>query len=274
VSLSFNIAPTSTAANVGISGIVLSEVASAATASEQDVSFNLSGTGNITLNAGATDSSNVTYRVNASALASGSNLVVNLSTINDTDSVASAVLGAASGSYVGVDGVDNVELGLGAMTVNGGLGADTITLGNTANSIVEMTVNGTAQGTDTVRYAAAGDVVLFSGANTATANTYLTAAWATGTATTTAQIRTAAFSAMASAAGLTAVQQLAIYTSNGDTIIEVLAGTGGNTGVITGGAVSGGGDYVQVVLSNKDFTAITAAFQLNSNGSGLSITLL
>ncbi len=274
VSLSFNVVMTSTAASVGLSGLALSDVAGGATASEQGVTFNVSGTGAFTLNAAATDSSNITYHINSTALASGSNVVINLSNVNDTGSVASAAFGAHSGSYLGVDGVDNIDMGLGAMTVNGGLGNDVITFSNSAVNIAEMSVN-TIGGADTILGAAAGDIILFSGAMTAATGTYLKSAWNTGTATTTAQILTAALSAAATAAGTTAIKQLAIYTSVGDTIIEVLgttAAVSANTGTFTAGV--SGDDIVRIVLSNKDYTAITAAFQVNTTGSGLSITLL
>jgi len=62
---------------------------------------------------------------------------------------------------------------------------------------------------------------------------------------------------------------LAIYTAAGDTVIELLT-----QATATGATIVSAVDYVRVVLTNKDFTAITAAFQLNITGSGLSITLL
>ena len=270
IDLTFNINPTSTAADIGISGIDFTEVASAATASEQSVTYNISGLGNVTLSAAATTTSNVTYHVNATALASGSNLVISLANIDDTDSVASAVFGAASGSYVGVDGVDNIELGLGAMSVNGGLGNDVITLNNTATHRVEFfaTASGNLAGYDTIIGAASGDVIFFVGGGTATAKYSGGNAPSTGTATTGADFRTTSFSAQATADS-TAIDQLAIYTANGDTIVELLT-----QATATGATIVSAVDYVRVTLSNKDFTAITAAFQLNTTGSGLSITLL
>lgn len=276
LTINVGLANSGTAADVGISGFVIMDVAGAATANEQSVTINVSGTGQFKFSAGATDSSNVTYHINATALASGSNLTIDLSNINDTDSVASAVFGASTGNFVGTDGADNVELGLGAMTIDGGLGNDTITFGNTAVNYAHMTV-GTVAGVDTVIGAAAGDVILLGAARTATgaasAGSYLNSAWNTGTATTTAQIYTASFSALATATGMTAVQQLAIYTSNGDTIIETLAGSAAFK-ITAAAPATASDDFVRIVLSNKDFTAITAAFQVNSTGTGLSITLL
>jgi hypothetical protein len=278
ISMTINAAMTNTAAAIGISGFTINDNVPAGTANEQSVTFNVSGTGAFVLSAAATDSSNVTYHVDATNLAknTGSVVTINLSSVNDTGSVASAVFGAASGSYVGVDGVDNIELGIGAVTVNGGLGADTITFSNTANSVVEMSV-GTVAGVDTVIGAAAGDVILFSAARTATgaasAGSYLNSAWNTGTATTTAQISNVSFSAQATATGMTAVQQLAIYTSNGDTIIEAMAGSAAFH-ITAAAPATASDDFVRIVISNKDFTAITAAFQINTTGSGLSVTLL
>lgn len=287
ISLSINVAMTNTAASVGISGFALSDVAGGASASEQSVNISVSGTGVFTFSAAATDSSNVTYHVTTTGLSTAGSFTIDLGNINDTGSVASAVFGSAAGSYFGVDGVDNIELGLGAVTVDGGLGSDTITLSNTANSKVHDTID-TVAGVDTVIGAAAGDVILFAGATTgvvtATATMYLTAAWATGTATTTAQMYTASYTAVgtaviASGAALTntAVKHLAIYTAAGDTIIEILGSTGSRVSMSAGGVThlaSGSNDFNRIVLSNKDYTAITAAFQINSTGSGLSITLL
>ncbi|MFA7279385.1 MAG: DUF4214 domain-containing protein [Sterolibacterium sp.] len=277
ISLSLNVTliGSGTATDVGISGFAISDVAGGATASEQSVTINVGGTGQFKFSAAAIDTSNVTYHVTTTGLMSGSMVTIDLSGVNDTGSVASAVFGAHSGNYVGVDGVDNIELGLGAMTVDGGLGADVITFGNTAVNKVHMSVD-TVAGQDTVLGAAAGDMILFGGANTATANNYLTAAWVTGTAYDTAQIADASLTAfVTTAAGLsghTAVRQLAIYTAAGDTIIEVLDGSAGHTGI--SGANITTADFVRIVISNKDFAAITAAFQINSTGSGLSITLL
>jgi hypothetical protein len=272
VNLEFDLTVTNTAASIDIGGAVFKDVASGATAGEQSIRVVAAGTGTVVFSAGATASSNVTYSIDATQLASGSTLTINLAAINDTDSVASAVLGAASGTYNGVDGVDNVQVGLGAVTVDGLLGNDVITFGNSAANYAHMTID-TVAGTDTIIGAAAGDVILFGGANTATANAYLKSAWNTGTATTTAQFLTASFSAAATAAGFSAIKQVSVYTSNGDTIIQVL-GTSSAFDVASSAPASGTDDYVTVVLSNKDFTAVTAAFKLDSTATGLSLTLL
>ncbi|MFH1147478.1 MAG: hypothetical protein V1736_07200, partial [Pseudomonadota bacterium] len=201
---------------------------------------------------------NLNLLVNGTA---GSGLTIDLSNLNDTGMVVSALLGPASGGYVGADGADIIQVGLGAMTVNGGLGKDTITFGNTVVNYAEFSV-GTVGGADTIIGAGAGDVLLFSAAGTASAGSYLNSAWNTGTATTTAQICTSSFSAMVTAAGMTVVQQLAIYTSNGNTYMQALAGSA-QLDISAAAPVSASDDYVTVILSNKDYTAITAAFQID-----------
>ncbi len=284
ISLNINAMMGSTAADYGLCALDLSDVGSAATANEQDVTFTLTGTGNFTLSAAATDSSNLTYHIDGSALASGSNVTIDLSSVNDTGSVASAVFGAHSGTYVGLDGVDMIELGLGAVTVNGGLGADQITLNNTATHRVDILSNVSAAAgttTDTIVGIGSGDTILFSGAAVESGTKIgiggITGAWSTGTATNTAQIATASYTAYAvDGIVATATKALSIYTSNGDTIIEILLATASaaGTGDYDLSAAIAGDGFQRVTLSNKDFTAITAAFNVNTTGSGLMITLL
>ena len=272
IDTNFNITMGSTAVAVNIGDLTISEIATAATASEQSVKITLAGTGSFTLGSANIATARLTLGINATALASGSNVTIDLTNVNASAAI-SAVFGANTGSYLGGAGGDNVEFGAGVMTVDGGLGNDTLTMSTAVNN-VHQTVD-TIAGADTVIGAAAGDIILFGGAMTAATGTYLGSAWNTGTATTTAQILTAALSAAATAAGTTAIKQLSIYTAAGDTIIEVLGTTAtvsANTGTFTAG-VSGAG-IVRIVLSNKDYTAITAAFNVNSTGSGLSVTLL
>lgn len=270
VNLSMNVAMGSTGVAVTLGQLSLNDIATAATASEQQVSLRLSGSGSFVLNSATIASGNVTFAVNATALASGSNVTINLSKVDDTGSTVSAVFGAASGTYVGADGVDNIEFGLGDVVVDGGLGNDQITMSNTAANRVRLSAaaSGNLAGLDTIIGAGAGDVIIFAGGGTATASYSGGNAPSTGTATTAGDFRTTSFSAQATADS-TALDQIAIYTSNGDTIIQVLT-----QATATGATIVSGVDYAQVTLSNKDFTAITAAFKLDVTGSGLAITLL
>lgn len=281
IDLTINATLDNSAAVFALCGVDLTDVASAASASEQDLTVDLNGSGSFTFKLAATDSSNVTYHINSVDTDAGTAnvVIVDLSNSNDTDSVACAIFGGASGTYIGVDGVDTIEVGLGAMTVNGGLGSDSITFDNTAANYVEMS-NDTVAGVDTVIGAGAGDVILFSGAITAAAK-LKTAAYSTGTATTTAQIYTASFTAIGTATvasgaltNTALAGQIAIYTSNGDTIIEVLGTTAVQASKSGSHFLSGSNDFARVVLSNFDYTAITAAFKVDTTGNGVSITLL
>jgi len=271
VNLGVNVNMGSTAVGVTIGSLALNSIASAATASEQSITLTLAGTGSFTLSTASIATANLTFKVNATALASGSNITMDLSDIDDTDSVVSAVFGAASGTFIGGDGADSIELGLGAMTVNGGGGADNITLNNTAAHRIE--IYSAESTTDTLWYAGTGDNVLFLGATTASAAMSGDTGFGTGTATTTAQIYSAALTASITAnTDASAAHQIAIYTANGDTYIETLK----NSAVLTAAGATGltAGDIVQIKLANKDFTAITAAFKLDTTGSGLQVTLL
>jgi len=266
---------------VDLNGINVSSIASAATASEQAINIDLDGTGSFDLTGVAINCANLTLSINSTGLSTASLVTIDLSLIDDTGTVVSAVFGNHSGTFVGGDGADTIELGLGAMTVNGGLGADTITLNNTAAHRVDIAggasaAGAAAQGVDTIIGVGSGDVILFSAAGSAAGGTAHggSAAFSTGTATDVAQIRTASYTAVVNSAAVTATDQLAIYTSNGDTIIEVLLATASATGAYSLSAATAGDQFARVILSNKDFTAITAAFQVNTTGSGLSITLL
>lgn len=272
VNLDINANMGSTAVAVTLGHLNITDIASGATGSEQTVTLTLSGTGAFTLNSASVVSSNLTFQVDSRSLASGSTLTIDLSGIDDTGSVVSAVFGAHSGSFVGGDGADSIEAGLGAMTINGGAGADTITLNNTAAHRVELSTANTTT-TDTIVGAGSGDTILFINSVTASAAMSGDTGFATGTATTTAQIYNSSLaSSIAANTDGSAAHQIAIYTSNGDTIIEVLK----NSTVLTAGGATGitAGDVQQIVLRNKDFTAVTAAFQLHTTASGLQVTLL
>jgi len=285
MNLGVNVRMGSTAVAVTLGQLTIDGVASAGTASEQSLSVNLAGSGSFALNTALVTTSVFTFSVNSTALVSGSNITIDLSDIDASATVVSAVFGRHSGTFIGGDGNDSIELGLGDVTVNGGLGNDTITLNNTAASIVAIsgattTAGFSNQGVDTIIGAGAGDVILFgtaagmSAAGTAATARAGSAAFATGTATTATQFGTASFTAIVNSATASAVDMINIYTANGDTILEYLIATASATGAYSLSGASAGDQFLRVVLSNKDFTAITAAFQLNTTGSGVSITLL
>lgn len=280
INLGINVTMGSTAVDVTLGQLTIVDVVTAATGSEQSVNLTLAGTGNFTLNTALVATANLTFSVNSTALASGSNVTIDLSDIDDTGTTVSAVFGAHSGSFIGGDGADNIEFGLGTMKANGGLGNDTITLGNTAVSQVEFYAAASAlAGLDTIVGAGAGDIILFQGMSAIYTATGVGSATAflTGTSTNTSQIGNATMTAYASGVARSAVDAISIYTSNGDTIIEVLlaASADGTAANLSGLSAATAGDvFAKVTLSNKDFTAITAAFQIHQNASGLQITLL
>lgn len=272
INLGINVAMGGTSVAVTLGQLTVTDIASAATASEQAINLTVSGTGSFTLNTAAIASANLNFGVNSTALASGSNLVLDLSDVG-ASAVISAVFGAHSGSFIGGAGADNIEAGLGTMIINGGAGADTITLNNTAAHRVEVS-SANAATVDTVQGAGAGDTILFINSTTASAALSGATAFGTGaTGTNTAQIYTAALTAaIAADTDGSAAHQIAIYTAAGDTYIEVLV----NSTVLTAAGATGltAGDFHRIILSNKDFTSITATFALHTTGTGLAVTLL
>lgn len=241
--------------------------------------FNLAATGSLSALTGQ-------VVMNSTAMSTG--FVSALFTaMADTNVIFDVRLGAHSAVISLGAGADKVQFGLNnQQSVIGGLGNDELTMNNTAVSIAVYEAAGTAatalDGTDTIFGAGTGDIILFQGYNTSTGTGAIIATavttgtgWSHSTAAFTAGgtgvVQVFGTSLIGNELSNTANEYfMAMYTAAGDMIIQVLVMTASPTASVAASADS----ITQIVLNGKGDVAKTALLRIDTNGSGLLLTLL
>jgi len=271
-SVSLSVIQAGTGASFVASAIAFADVGTAAW------NFTLAGQGTFELTeVGAGSAGTAQVILNATAITTGA-VTANFTAVTDTNITFDVRLGAHSATVALGAANDTVQFGLNnQQSVRGGAGNDELTMNNTAASVAQynMATANEDSGVDTVFGAQTGDIILFQ--NFVTAVSANTGALGTGsgfagnTGTTWVYGTAAAATAIVATATLTAradqEQFIAMFTAAGDMIIQVVIGSA------TAGATTTA-NVQQIVLNGKGDIGPTALLRIDTNGSGLLLTLL
>ena len=280
-----NVTIESTANAVTIDDLVLGEIGTG------QLDITVSGSGAFTISSANFDTGALQVVITTTALSTGSTATIDFANVSSAITGGLTVtLGNHGGSVNGASAADTITLGAGGQTAFGNGGEDQITL-STGVDVVGYNSTTTAgvviQDQDTVFSVATGDIILFR-----TNNTYAniqTGSLLTSVGTTTAAatsltaggILTASFTSIGS--GLLADAEaftgavgnpFAIFTSNGNTIIQIYTFTAAVDESV--GTAMNSAQFAQVTLNGKDFSDLTATFSLETNAtlSGLALTVI
>jgi len=283
-----NVAMESTANAVTLSHLNFGEVKTG------QLDILVSGSGAFNIASAIMTTGSLQINVSTTGLSTASTATINMTGLSNAISGGLTVtLGNHGASLAGGSGADVITFGNGSQTAEGNGGDDQYTMSTAANVIAIRSAlsftAGTALGQDTVFSVGTGDVIVLK-TNNATAFS----AAATGTAATTAGTANlsgggfveAAWSAVSTAevttgvamGGTAVTNPFAIFTSNGDTFIQVLLGTGAHadTAVAGGSTLFETANVATFVLDSKDITNITAQYNLNYDATlgGYALTIV
>ena len=301
VSAQFNNTWTITLANTANS-VTIAEISAATGIATGIIQFNVAGSGSFNLNsailpsAGMSSTQNsggITLKMSLTGLSCASTAIIAVTGQHCAGSV-SISAGLNYGSFIGGSGNDTITFGLGAFSAAGGMGNDTYNMTTAANYIFVQSglgfTAGTAMGADTVNSIGTGDVIILKSDSTsflALTGTATRSASTAATGLTTGGIINGPWTSVSTAAFNTGVvmtagisNPFAIYTSNGNTIVEVLLGTAAigatATAATASNTVFNTSQIAVFTLDGKDITAISAVFQVDYSTAlgGYALTVI
>lgn len=239
-----------------------------------NVTWNISGSGNVTINTAGMGGANVgtsylagNFHINASGLlgtlnfrgsALNSGIAYSAVLGNDVNSANNVSFGAGADYIIGGSTKDTIEAGLGNDTIKGGNGSDVFVFLSSAGDRGDLT---TAQTADVITDFGSGDTIWYSGITTLLGTT------AAGNYTSLSGLGTLSAVSTATLVGqalATAGNFLAVYQSNGSTYIEIGTNSAGAAGLDS--AVQ------RIVLDGvTGWTALSSLLDVSVGASGLYI---